>query len=276
MSADPATQPLRERLYVIIFEHDTRGGKGFDVALLAAVLLSVLVIVLESVGEVRAQAGTLLAVLEWSFTILFTVEYVARLYSARDRWGYVISFFGLVDLVALLPTYVSVLVPGAQSLLAVRVLRLLRVFRILKLARFGGEAEALMIAIRASIAKVTVFIFAVLTVVVVMGSVMYLVEGPANGFTSIPTSMYWAIVTLTTVGFGDITPHTPTGRLVASLLMTLGYGLIAVPTGIVSAELTRVSRDQEKTAAALPCRRCGAGGHASDAVFCRACGERLR
>lgn len=240
-----------------------------------------LAVLLESVPAARTQGGGLLAACEWFFTILFSIEYVARLYAARNRVRYVVSFFGLVDLVALLPTYVSIVVPGAQSLLVVRVLRLLRVFRILKLARFGGEAEALMRAIRASMPKITVFIFTVLSVVVVMGAVMYLVEGPGNGFTSIPTSMYWAIVTLTTVGFGDITPHTPGGRFIAALLMTLGYGLIAVPTGIVSAELTRAAKGPytpdaaARVAAARRCATCGAIDHAADARFCRACGHEL-
>lgn len=278
-----AQPSLKRRLYVIIFEHDTPGGRAFDVALLAAVLLSVLAVALESVGEARARAGALLRAAEWFFTVVFSVEYVLRIYAANDRRRYVFSFFGLVDLVALLPTYVSLALPGAQSLLVVRVLRLLRVFRILKLARFGGEAEALLTAIRSGLPKITVFIFTVLSIVVIVGSLMYLVEGPANGFTSIPQSMYWAIVTLTTVGFGDITPKTPAGQFLASLLMTLGYGVIAVPTGIISAELTRVGRpeahDASSPAAPPPsdrlCRSCQAGAHAADALHCRLCGTRL-
>ena len=237
----PAPQPptLRERLYIIIFEHDTKAGRTFDEMLLVAVLASVLAVILESVQRVRTYAGSFLLGAEWFFTVLFSIEYVLRIYAARGRRAYVLSFFGVVDLVALLPTYVSLSVPGAQSLLVVRVLRLLRVFRILKLARFGGEADALLEAIKKSLPKVTVFLFSVLSVVIVMGSVMYFVEGPENGYENIPVGMYWAIVTVTTVGFGDITPHTAPGRVVASLLMTLGYGLIAVPTGILSAELTR-------------------------------------
>lgn len=280
MSSSTPAASLRERLYIIIFESDTKGGRAFDVVLLIAILLSVLAVLLESVQSIREQAGTALMACEWFFTVVFSIEYLARLYTARNRPAYVLSFFGLVDLMALLPTYISLGVPGAQSLLVVRVLRLLRVFRILKLVRFGGEAEALMRAIRGAAPKVTVFIFAMLSVVVVMGAVMYLVEGPANGFTSIPTSMYWAIVTLTTVGFGDITPHTAAGRVVAALLMTLGYGLIAVPTGIVSAELTRASKDQGErrvaTATARGCAGCGTADHAADARFCRGCGGQLR
>lgn len=286
MTSAPHSPTLRERLYIIIFEHDTRAGRAFDQMLLIAVLASVLAVILESVQQVRAYAGSFLLGVEWFFTVTFSIEYVLRIYAARGRRAYVLSFFGLVDLIALLPTYVSLSVPGAQSLLVVRVLRLLRVFRILKLARFGGEADALLEAIKKSLPKVTVFLFSVLSIVIVMGSVMYFVEGPENGYDNIPVGMYWAIVTVTTVGFGDITPHTAAGRMVASLLMTLGYGLIAVPTGILSAELTRgmqkgkASKDVSGAAvvqASQPgsCRSCGAKQHAEDAVFCRKCGHLL-
>lgn len=260
----------RERLYAIIFEHDTLAGRNFDIALLWSVVLSVLAVLLESVDEVREVAGTSLKAAEWLFTGLFTVEYVLRLYCAPRRLRYVFSFFGLVDLVAMLPTYISVIVPGAQSLLVVRVLRLLRVFRVLKLASFRGEADALLAALRASLTKITVFLFAVLSVVVIIGSTMYLIEGPAHGFTSVPRAMYWAIVTLTTVGFGDITPQTTLGQIVASVLMILGYGLIAVPTGIVSAEMTRGA------VGGSACQRCGTRGHQRDALFCARCGAALQ
>ncbi len=277
MTSGPNRQSLRERLYTIIFEHETKSGKTFDVVLLLAVLASVFAVLLESVGPIRAQAGHLLLGLEWFFTIVFTIEYGFRVYAARHRGAYVLSFFGVVDLVALMPTYISLGVPGAQSLLVIRVLRMLRVFRILKLARFGGEADALLTAVKRSLPKVTVFLFSVLSVVVVVGALMYFVEGPANGYKNIPVSMYWAIVTLTTVGFGDITPKTALGRLIASLLMTLGYGLIAVPTGILSAELTRGMKARKDAVGIAPtapnCARCGATDHAADATFCRVCGH---
>ena len=260
---------LRERLYVVIFEHDTAAGRAFDVGLLWAVLLSVLAVMLESVDRVRVSAGAALRLSEWFFTLLFTVEYALRLYSAPGRWRYALSFFGAVDLIAILPTYLSLAIPGAQSLLVVRVLRLLRVFRVLKLVSFRGEADALWSAVKASMPKITVFLFAVLSVVVIVGSSMYLLEGPSHGFSSIPRAMYWAIVTLTTVGFGDITPKTPAGQILASILMILGYGIIAVPTGIVSAEMTRAT-NKERT-----CRGCGATDHQRDAEFCRRCGQPL-
>ncbi|MBN2194961.1 MAG: ion transporter [Polyangiaceae bacterium] len=266
--ASPDPTSLRHRLYVIIFEHDTPAGRWFDVGLLWAVVLSVSVVVIESVDEVRRALGGSLQLAEWLFTLIFTIEYSLRLYSAPSRSRYAVSFFGMVDLLAIVPTYASVFVPGTQSLLVVRVLRLLRVFRVLKLVSFRGEADALVAAIRASMPKVTVFLFAVLSAVIIVGASMYLVEGPSHGFTSIPRAMYWAIVTLTTVGFGDITPQTPVGQLLASALMILGYGIIAVPTGIVSAEMARATGRGN-------CPRCTAPGHQPDASFCRRCGARL-
>ena len=269
-STDSTTQlTVRQRLYFVIFEHDTPAGSAFDVALLWAVLLSVLAVMLESVDPVRLSAGAALRLLEWAFTVLFTVEYALRLYSAPKRWRYALSFFGAVDLIAILPTYLSLTIPGAQSLLVVRVLRLLRVFRVLKLASFRGEADALWSAVTASMPKITVFLFAVLSVVVIIGSSMYLLEGPSHGFSSIPRAMYWSIVTLTTVGFGDITPQTPAGQVLASVLMIFGYGIIAVPTGIVSAEMTRAANKDRS------CRSCGAGSHQKDAEYCRRCGHPL-
>ncbi len=263
---------VRARLHEIIFESNTPAGKAFDVALLWAILLSVLAVMLESVAPIRARYGVTIRNAEWVFTVLFSLEYVLRLFSVSRPLLYARSFFGLVDLLAILPSFVSLLLPGAQSLLVVRVLRLLRVFRVLKLASFLGQAEVLLTALRASRPKITVFLGAVLSTVVIMGSVMYMVEGEANGFDSIPRGMYWAIVTMTTVGFGDITPKTVTGQFIASVLMILGYGVLAVPTGIVSVELAAASRHGINPEA---CPGCGAEGHDVDAVHCKFCGTRL-
>jgi len=232
---------FRARLETIIFESDTPMGKLFDIVLLWTIVLSILLVSLESVRDIRAQYGPLLRLLEWGFTGLFTLEYLARLYAAKRPLGYAFSFYGVVDLLAITPSYLSLFVAGSQYLLAIRALRLLRVFRILKLSRYLGEASVLTDALRAGRFKITVFLFTVLTIVVIVGSVMHLVEGGQNGFTSIPTSIYWAIVTLTTVGYGDIAPRTPLGKFISSALMIVGYGVIAVPTGIVTAELTRAA-----------------------------------
>lgn len=263
---------VRARLHEVIFESHTPAGKAFDVGLLCAILLSVLAVMLESVASIRVRYGEVIRFTEWAFTVLFTVEYGLRLLSVRRPLLYASSFFGLVDLLAILPSYVSLLLPGAQSLLVVRVLRLLRVFRVLKLVSFLGQAEVLLTALRASRPKITVFLGAVLSTVVIMGSVMYMVEGEKNGFDSIPRGMYWAIVTMTTVGFGDITPKTVPGQFIASVLMILGYGVLAVPTGIVSVELAAASRQGLNPEA---CPGCGAEGHDVDAVHCKFCGTRL-
>ncbi|HSC89785.1 MAG TPA: ion transporter [Polyangiaceae bacterium] len=262
---------LRRRLYIVIFEHDTRAGRAFDVALLWAILLSVLSVVLESVESVRSEYGAILRAVEWGFTGLFTIEYLLRLYCAPQRLRYPFSFFGLVDLVALLPSFVSVAMPGAQSLLVIRVFRLLRVFRILKLVHLHGQADTLLRAVRASIPKIVVFMGAVFTIVIIVGSAMYLVEGPSHGFDNIPQGMYWAIVTMTTVGFGDITPETPLGRVLAAVLMLMGYGILAVPTGIVSAEMVRArdSTSQASTSQASTTRGAAFGLAALDHVNLR-------
>ena len=262
---------LRERLHEIIFEADTPAGKRFDVVLLCVILLSVLVVMLDSVASMNAEFGEWLRWWEWLFTIAFTIEYLLRLYSVRRPLRYALSFFGLVDLMAVIPTYLSLLVGGTQSLLVIRTLRLLRVFRVLKLAKYLGEANVLLAALRASRAKIIVFLVAVLSMVVIMGSTMYLVEGEEHGFTSIPTSMYWAVVTMTTVGYGDITPTTVLGRTLAAMLMILGYGIIAVPTGIGSAELVRAP----KTVSTQACPSCSAEGHDHDATHCKYCGTTL-
>ncbi|MCY1023806.1 ion transporter [Pyxidicoccus sp. MSG2] len=268
----PSDGGLRHRMHTIIFEADTPAGKAFDIALLWAILFSIVAVMLESVASVRDQYGRVLRVAEWFFTALFTAEYVLRLIAVQRPLRYMRSFFGLVDLVAILPTFLSVLVPGAQSLLVVRVVRLLRVFRVLKLAHLLGQAEILLTALRASRPKITVFLGTVLTIVVVMGAVMYVVEGGANGFDSIPRAMYWAIVTVTTVGFGDITPKTVLGQLIASVLMVMGYGIIAVPTGIVSVELAAATRHAVDSRA---CLGCGVQGHDLDASHCKYCGHGL-
>lgn len=263
---------VRAWLHEVIFESDTPAGKAFDVALLWTIVLSVLAVMLESVAPIRAQYGEFIRIAEWAFTVLFSLEYVLRLFAVSRPMLYARSFFGLVDLLAILPTYVSLLLPGAQSLLVVRVLRLLRIFRVLKLVSFLGEAEVLLTALRASRPKIIVFLGAVLSTVVIMGSVMYMVEGEENGFDSIPRGMYWAIVTMTTVGFGDITPKTVPGQFIASVLMIMGYGVIAVPTGIVSVELAAATRHSLNPEA---CPGCGAEGHDVDAVHCKFCGTRL-
>jgi voltage-gated potassium channel len=260
----------RRRLYVVIFEHGTPAGGAFDVALLVLILASVLAVMLETVAAVRLGWGGALVAAEWAFTVLFSVEYVLRLISVRRPGSYARSFFGVVDLVAVMPTYLSLLAPGAQALLTLRAIRLLRVFRILKLSHFLGEEQVLMQALRASLRKIVIFIGAVLVLVLVVGSVMYLVEGPETGFTSIPVSIYWAIVTMTTVGYGDLAPQSVLGRLLASLVMIVGYGIIAVPTGIVTVEMGRAARTAP--AEAKRCPSCGLDRHDGDAAYCRRCG----
>ncbi|MCH7892782.1 MAG: ion transporter [Gemmatimonadetes bacterium] len=262
----------RHRAYAVIFGHDTRPGRIFDVVLIGVILASVLVIMLESVTSVRAEYGHLLRGAEWFFTLLFTVEYVTRLWCVGRPLTYAKSPLGLIDLLSVLPTYISLLVPGGQVITVVRILRVLRVFRILKLAHYVGEARVLARALRASQYKITIFVLFIFTITVIVGSFMYLIEGPSNGFTSIPVSMYWAIVTMTTVGYGDIAPHTVGGRILASALMILGYGVIAVPTGILSVELARASRPDVSTQA---CPNCSREGHDADAQYCKFCGSEL-
>ena len=258
----------KRRLYAIIFESDTPGGKAFDVSLLVAIGLSVTVVMLESVTSFQTEHAILLRNLEWIFTGLFTLEYIARLLCVRRPLQYAWSFYGVVDLVAILPSYIN-LFTSTNYVMVVRVLRLLRVFRVLKLAHFLEETDTLVTALRASRRKIMVFIFVVLAIVIVMGTLMYLIEGEANGFTSIPSSVYWAIVTLTTVGYGDITPHTPFGQLMASLLMIMGYGVIAVPTGIFSMELRHATKARDSRV----CANCETLESDRDARFCRRCGK---
>lgn len=281
MEKQAVNRDFRERLARIVFESDTPAGRRFDVVLLWAIVLSILLVMLDSVQSVRAEYGETLRFLEWSFTVLFTLEYLLRLYAARRPLRYASSFFGVVDLLTIVPSYLSLIFVGAQALLAVRALRLLRIFRILKLSRYLGEADVLSSALRASRFKITVFLMTVMTSVIIMGSVMYLVEGAKNGFSNIPISIYWAIVTLTTVGYGDISPKTPLGQIISSALMIVGYGIIAVPTGIVTAELNRASRQDNgtttpRTTTPKPaCNVCGNGANDEDARHCKMCGAQL-
>lgn len=261
----------RARLHEIIFEADTPEGRLFDLVLLLAIGASVLVVMLESVAEVRARVGPTLRALEWGFTVLFTIEYGLRLATVREPLRYARSLFGIIDLLAVLPTYVSLILPGAQTFLVLRLLRLLRIFRVLKLAEYLRESRVLGQALRASRRKILVFLLTVVTIVVIVGTLMYVIEGEEHGFTNIPISIYWAVVTLTTVGYGDVAPVTPVGRMLSILLMLTGYGIIAVPTGIVTVELTRATRPVSTQA----CPSCGADGHEYDAVFCRRCGTKL-
>jgi voltage-gated potassium channel len=267
-----AQKDLRQKLYKIIFKADTPGGRLFDIVLLVLILTSVLVVMLETVEEINREYYALFFTLEWIFTGLFTAEYFLRIYSHPRPLRYIFSFYGIIDLVAILPTYLSLLVAGTQYLLVVRSLRLLRAARIFKLTRFIDAGQLLSTALRGSAVKIMVFLGTVLTVVVVIGSVMYIVESRESGFTSIPKAMYWAIVTLTTVGYGDIVPATNLGKFLASCLMILGYSIIAVPTGIVSVELANASRANLETRV---CPNCHKEGHEIGANFCNNCGWRL-
>jgi voltage-gated potassium channel len=273
MSEDPHTpMTARQRTYEIIFGHHTPAGRAFDVALILSIIVSVIVVMLESVQSIRIEHGAALRAMEWGFTILFTVEYFLRLWCSPKPARYARSFFGVVDLMAILPTYVSLILPGGQALLSVRALRLLRVFRILKLAHHVSESRLLMRALKQSRDKITVFVATILALVVILGSMMYLIEGGANGFTSIPRAVYWAIVTLTTVGYGDIAPQTNLGQALAAVVMIMGYAIIAVPTGIITVELGAVTR-QARTERI--CAKCSTSGHDGDAKHCKRCGAEL-
>ncbi len=265
--------PWQRKLHEVIFEADTPAGKVFDLALLGLILISVASVLLESVAHIRASYGPLLRGLEWSITILFTIEYGLRLVCVGRPLRYALSFYGLVDLTAILPTYLSLVFGGAHSLAVIRALRLLRVFRILKLGHFVSEASMLGRALRASRRKILVFLGTVATLVLIIGSLMYLIEGEEYGFTSIPQAIYWAIVTLTTVGYGDIAPQTFLGKTLASVVMIIGYGIIAVPTGIVTVELGKLSGPM--TVSTQACPQCGEEGHDPDAVHCKYCGAKL-
>lgn len=262
----------REKIHEIIFEADTPQGKLFDAVLIAAIVLSVIAVMLDSIGSIQVEYGFWLDFAEWSFTFLFLIEYILRLISVRKPLLYAMSFLGIVDLMSILPSFVGLFYTGAETLLVIRVLRVLRVFRVFKLAEYLGEANALVEALSSSRKKISVFLYTVFIFVVVFGSIMYLVEGAENGFTSIPKSVYWAIITLTTVGYGDIVPQTHLGQVIASAVMIMGYAIIAVPTGIYTAELAKVYR---KNVTNNACLNCGAEGHDTDADYCKFCGEKL-
>jgi len=272
MQNEKSSNRWRSRLHEIIFEADSPAGKLFDVLLILSIVASVILVILDSVTSIRQSYGHLLYLGEWVFTILFTIEYLLRLYSVGRPLSYATSFFGLVDLFAILPTFLSLIFPGAQYLLVIRILRVLRVFRVLKLVQYVSEARVLMQAMRASRRKITVFLFVVMTLVVIFGSLMYVIEDPESGFTSIPQGIYWAIVTLTTVGYGDISPQTGLGQTLAAFIMILGYGIIAVPTGIVTAEL---AQSYKKAVSTQSCPQCSSEGHDPDAEFCKYCGSIL-
>lgn len=263
---------LRHDIHVVIDGTDTPMGKLFDIVLLVAVLASVTVVMLDSVLIMRMQYGKYFFYAEWFFTILFTLEYALRLFSTPNRLRYMLSFYGIVDFLSILPTYLSLLFGGLQYLLVVRILRLLRVFRILKMADYMQQAGFLTMALKSSRHKIVVFFLAVIILVTIFGSVVYVVEGAENGFTSIPVSIYWAVVTMTTVGYGDMSPKTPVGQAIASFVMIMGYSIIAVPTGLFTAELTKNMRPQLQP---ISCPNCGKFGHATEAKFCDRCGHDL-
>ncbi|WP_078030784.1 ion transporter [Massilia sp. KIM] len=270
----------RRRMFDVIFGIDTPAGRNFDIGLVVAILLSILVVVLDSVPSIGGRYAGPMAVLEWGFTLLFTVEYLARLACVNRPLRYATSFYGVIDLVSVLPTYMSLLVPGSELLLDIRILRLLRVFRIFKLTLYIEEYTRLGEALLASRRKILVFLSVVLMLILILGTVMYVVEGPEHGFTSIPMAMYWATVTMTTVGYGDLTPHTTLGRGIASFMMLLGWGILAVPTGIVTAEMTARRNDRRGGAErprqpARRCPACGSAGHEAASKFCKDCGAGL-
>lgn len=275
MSTGSVSRPhsrWRSYLHEVIFEADTRAGKTFDVTLIWCIVLSVSAAMLESVSSIRDDYGRILYLIEWFFTILFSVEYILRLISLRQPLRYTTSFLGIVDLLAIVPTYLSLVFPGGQYFLTFRILRLLRIFRVLKLTEYLSEAHIITTALRASRRKISVFLTAVVALAVIMGSLIYVIEGEENGFTSIPTSIYWAIVTLTTVGYGDLSPQTAIGKVLASIVMIMGYAIIAVPTGIVTVEISQAAKQKVSTQA---CPECGAQGHDYDAKHCKYCGARL-
>ncbi len=271
--------PIKDTLHEVIFEADTPSGKLFDILLLWAIVLSVLAIMLETVESIRVDYGDLLRYIEWGFTILFSIEYLLRIYCVKKPVGYMLSFYGVIDFLSILPTYLSLLLAGTHYLMVIRSIRLLRVFRVLKLARYLGESRELTAALRASQHKITVFLGGVFVTVIIVGTLFYVIEGPENGYSSIPKGVYWAVVTLTTVGYGDITPGTPLGQLLSAMVMILGYGIIAVPTGIVSAEMARAgdrnSQNNQPSITTTTCKHCSREGHAADAIYCKYCSSPL-
>ena len=264
--------PWRERTFKVIFGHDSLRGRVFDIALIVAISLSVIVALLDSIGDLHVRYGRLFQLIEWSFTLLFTIEYIVRLMVIKHPLRFARSFYGIIDLLALLPMYLSLLFPGAQYLAVLRVLRILRIFEILHLRQYTRESSVLLDSLYNSWRKILVFLLAMLAIITVFGAIIYLIEGPQNGFTSIPLSMYWALVSVSTVGFGDLAPVTPWGRLVASVLILIGYGIIAVPTGIYTAELATSLRRKKD---GRGCESCGTTGHEPNAHFCDQCGAKL-
>lgn len=263
---------FRARLHEIIYEADTKMGKFFDLLLLVVIIISIAAVMLESISSVRILYGHQLAVIEWVITIFFTLEYIARIIAVKKPMAYILSTYGIIDLLATLPKYISLLFPGYGFLIAIRALRLLRIFRILKLVNFVGASNQLARSLKKSRTKIAVFLFTIVVICIILGTVMYIIEGEENGFNSIPKSIYWTIVTLTTVGFGDITPITPLGQFIATIIMILGYGIIAVPTGLVTAELIKEGKVNLNTQV---CPTCSADNHRDDAVFCYKCGSHL-
>ncbi|WP_445382379.1 ion transporter [Robiginitalea sp. IMCC43444] len=273
----------KDKIHEVIYEADTPAGKWFDLILFAVIIVSVILVMLESVKEFDAKYHQTLLTLEWVITIFFSIEYIARIICIRKPWKYILSFYGIIDFLSTIPLYLSYIIAGSQVFLAVRAFRLIRIFRILKLVQFIGEASQLKQALKASRAKIAVFIYVVLILSVIMGTIMYLIESDEAGFTSIPRSIYWTIVTLTTVGYGDIAPQTNIGQFIATVIMILGYGIIAVPTGIVTVEFSRYSKkkpgEDPKVAVHLntqSCPTCSAEGHRDGARHCFNCGEKLR
>ncbi len=266
--------PFRQKIYEIIFEAETPKGKTFDITLILLVIFSIIVVILESVESLQAKYLKTFLTLEWILTIIFSIEYILRIYCVSKPFKYIFSFYGLVDIFSIIPTYLSVLVPGAQSMLVIRALRLLRIFRVLKLSRYANAGNFLSQALIKSRPKIIVFLGAIVTLVCIMGTMMYIIEGKENGFSSIPKGIYWAIVTMTTVGYGDISPNTPLGQFFASMLMIAGYGIIAVPTGIVTSEMTQAQMSQKKLYTKA-CRSCTKEEHDFGAAFCNHCGTAL-
>ena len=276
---------LRAQLNLVIFGTNTRAGQLFDIALILVITASLLAVMLDSVQSFSARYGSQLKLIEWTFTIIFSIEYLLRLYCSPRRWQYARSFYGIVDLLAVIPTYIAVLFPSASFLLIIRVLRVMRIFRVLKLMRYLGEVDLLLAALRGSRRKILVFLLSVLVLATVFGSILYIVEAGQHGFTSIPRSIYWAIITITTVGYGDIAPTTPLGQAIAALVTLTGYSIIAVPTGIITAEVMQVMEKKSTLSIrTIPvrnstddasCRNCGNEEHDADALHCKHCGARL-
>ena len=275
---DTTKNSWRTKLHVIIYGTNTPAGKLFDLILLIVILASIVLVMLESIKEIDEKYHPFLNVAEWVITVLFTIEYIARIVTVKKPIKYITSFYGIIDLLSTIPKYLSLIFIGTHSLVALRALRLLRIFRILKLARFLGASNTIAKALKASRAKIAVFLFGVIIVSIILGTIMYMVEGDDAGFTSIPRGVYWCIVTLTTVGYGDISPVTPLGQFIASIVMIMGYGIIAVPTGIVTAEMASHYKHDDKTVEphkVETCLGCGAEDHSSQADFCYKCGSKM-